>query len=403
MKIVLTGASGFIGRMLVPLLAAKGARLMLVGRDPDKLAKLFPNHLVCSYEALEQECSHFDLLVHLAVLNNNASSSEQDFQAANVNLLLDVVRKASQARIGRLVNICSTHALGAFPSGPYARSKKQGAQRLREISGINATNLFLPAVYGDGIWSGSLAVLNALPGRLAKAVFFVASAFKPTLHVNRLAEHLWDLPSGDLGEDRVLTDGQLENALYRTWKRGLDLVGALLIVGLLWWLLILLWVAVRIQSPGPGLFAQTRVGRNGRNFTCYKFRTMQVGTQEVATNLISSQAVTRLGRVLRRTKLDELPQVWNILRNEMSFIGPRPCLPNQVELIEARRVRGVFALKPGISGLGQVEGIDMSEPIRLARIDQRYGALQSIVLDLRLMAATVSGKGQGDRIANTTP
>ena len=92
---------------------------------------------------------------------------------------------------------------------------------------------------------------------------------------------------------------------------------------------------------------------------------------------------------MRKTKIDELPQVWNILRNEVSLIGPHPCLPVQDELIEARRSQGVFSVKPGISGLAQINGIDMSEPTTLARWDSRYIALRSLLLDLKITFATV--------------
>nr|WP_034329863.1 MULTISPECIES: lipid carrier--UDP-N-acetylgalactosaminyltransferase [unclassified Aminobacter] len=178
----------------------------------------------------------------------------------------------------------------------------------------------------------------------------------------------------------------------------MDLAFALVVIVFFWWALLMIWLAVKLQSPGPGIFAQRRIGRNGAEFTCYKFRTMRLGTKQAATNEVSASAVTKLGHFLRRTKLDELPQVVNILRNEISLIGPRPCLPVQRDLIEERRKRGVLRLKPGISGLSQVNGIDMSEPVRLARHDARYAAMQSLRLDLKIALATVLGRGGGDRV-----
>ncbi len=115
-------------------------------------------------------------------------------------------------------------------------------------------------------------------------------------------------------------------------------------------------VAIRLESAGPALFRQQRVGRDGKTFTCYKFRTMRSGTVQAASHEVSASAVTRLGAVLRKLKIDELPQAINILRNEMSLIGPRPCLPAQTALIAERTRRGVLALKPGITGYAQVQG-----------------------------------------------
>ena len=150
---------------------------------------------------------------------------------------------------------------------------------------------------------------------------------------------------------------------------------------------------IKLDSPGPVIFAQTRVGRGERLFQCYKFRTMHVGTREGPTHEMKQRDVTRLGHVLRLTKLDELPQFWNVIRGEMSLVGPRPCLPSQTELIALRRDRGVTSCLPGITGLAQVMGIDMSNPERLSETDAAYGKNQTLSLDLRILWATVFGGG----------
>ena len=149
------------------------------------------------------------------------------------------------------------------------------------------------------------------------------------------------------------------------------------------------------RSP---LFRQVRVGRNQQPFTLVKFRTMRVGTASVATHLASSSAITPFGSFLRRTKLDELPQLWNVFWGNMSLVGPRPCLPNQYELIAARQALGVFNARPGITGLAQVQGIDMSTPEKLAQIDAQM--LQTLTLSdyFRYILQTVTGKGQGVRV-----
>jgi len=181
-------------------------------------------------------------------------------------------------------------------------------------------------------------------------------------------------------------------------KRLMDAAGAAAGLLLLWPLLLAAVLLVRLTSPGPGIFTQVRVGRDGVPFRCHKLRTMAAGTPSLPTHEVATAQVTPLGRFLRRSKLDELPQLWNVLLGEMSFVGPRPCLPMQVELIEERRRRGVLGLRPGITGLAQVGGVDMSDPVRLAEIDAEYAARASLRLDLELLAATVlGGAGRGDR------
>ena len=108
-----------------------------------------------------------------------------------------------------------------------------------------------------------------------------------------------------------------------------------------------------------------------------------------------ASAVTSLGELLRRFKIDELPQLWNVLLGDMSLVGPRPCLPSQAELVEARKRLGVFTVRPGITGLAQVSGVDMSDANRLAEIDAQYVRTQSLVGDLRLIWATLRGQGVG--------
>lgn len=153
---------------------------------------------------------------------------------------------------------------------------------------------------------------------------------------------------------------------------------------------------VGIFDTGSPIFKQVRVGKNQKPFTLIKFRTMKVDTASVATHLASSSAVTPFGRFLRRTKLDELPQLWNVLKGEMSIVGPRPGLYNQKELIEARDSRGVFKVCPGITGEGQVKGIDMSTPELLAEVDCKMISELSLHSYFKFIFMTITGKGIGD-------
>ena len=155
---------------------------------------------------------------------------------------------------------------------------------------------------------------------------------------------------------------------------------------------------IGLFDTGAPLFRQERVGRHQKPFTLVKFRTMRPNTASVATHLADVSAVTKLGRFLRRSKLDELPQLWNVFTGEMSLVGPRPCLFNQEELIEERAARGVFNARPGITGLAQINGIDMSTPKLLAETDARMLRDMGLTTYFNYIIKTVTGAGRGDRI-----
>lgn len=151
-------------------------------------------------------------------------------------------------------------------------------------------------------------------------------------------------------------------------------------------------------DTGSPLFIQTRLGQHQRKFKVIKFRTMKKDTPSVATHLAQSSSITKMGNFLRKTKLDELPQLINVLKGDMSFVGPRPGLPNQFELTQEREVRGIFHFRPGITGLAQINEIDMSTPRKLAKYDQLMLKNLSIWLYFRIIIMTVTGKGLGDRV-----
>ncbi|MFN3956043.1 MAG: sugar transferase [Tepidimonas ignava] len=161
---------------------------------------------------------------------------------------------------------------------------------------------------------------------------------------------------------------------------------------------LMLLYCVGLFDTGAPLFRQVRVGWHQKPFVLIKFRTMRLGTPHVGTHLADAAAVTRWGRFLRRSKLDELPQLWNVLKGEMSLVGPRPCLPNQTELIAERAARGVFAVRPGITGLAQIQGIDMSRPQLLAQTDAQMIATLGALQYFRYLWWTLLGHGRGDRI-----
>lgn len=161
---------------------------------------------------------------------------------------------------------------------------------------------------------------------------------------------------------------------------------------------LLVLTLIGLRDTGSPIFCQTRVGRHQKPFTLVKFRTMKVGTASVASHLASASAITPFGNFLRKSKLDELPQLWNVLKGEMSLVGPRPCLFNQEVLIAEREMRHVFDVRPGITGLAQVNTIDMSTPELLAETDARM--IESLTLRnyFAYILQTVTGKGSGDRV-----
>jgi len=161
---------------------------------------------------------------------------------------------------------------------------------------------------------------------------------------------------------------------------------------------LLVLTIVGLFDTGSPIFRQVRVGRHQKPFTLVKFRTMKVDTASVASHLASSASITRFGHFLRKTKLDELPQLWNVLKGEMSLVGPRPGLFNQEELTVERAKRGVFDVRPGITGLAQVNEIDMSTPALLAETDQRMIQSLTVADYFKYIFMTVAGKGAGDRV-----
>ena len=180
--------------------------------------------------------------------------------------------------------------------------------------------------------------------------------------------------------------------MYPFVKRGADVVLSLLALICLSPVYLLVALAVKLTSPGPVLFRQKRVGRGGRLFTIYKFRTMRTDTpRDTATHLLQdpSRYITRVGAFLRRSSLDELPQFFNVLKGDMSIVGPRPALYNQYDLIAAREKAGVNAVRPGITGLAQINGRDeLPIPVKV-RYDREYVENLSLKMDARCFFGTI--------------
>lgn len=174
-------------------------------------------------------------------------------------------------------------------------------------------------------------------------------------------------------------------------KRGFDILSSLIAIILFSPILLILSIIVKCTSPGPILFKQRRIGKGNQEFMIYKFRTMRIDTPNVATHLLKNpgQYITPIGKFMRKTSLDELPQLFNILKGEMSVVGPRPALYNQYDLIEMRTKANVHTVRPGLTGLAQVSGRDELENEQKVYFDQQYVQKQSFFFDLKLIVLTV--------------
>ena len=173
-------------------------------------------------------------------------------------------------------------------------------------------------------------------------------------------------------------------------KRSFDIVVALAALAVVWPLLAAICIAVRLDSPGPAIHWSRRVGRGNRIFSMPKFRSMRTDTPDVATHLLQDPAqwITPLGRLLRRSSLDELPQLWSVLKGDMSLVGPRPALFNQEDLVAQRTAQGVDALRPGVTGWAQVNGRDELPIAEKVRLDREYLERMSFGFDLLIILAT---------------
>ena len=188
-------------------------------------------------------------------------------------------------------------------------------------------------------------------------------------------------------------------------KRAMDIVGALLFFTLFGWLFAICWLAVLTASGGPAIFTQPRYGRDGKVFRCYKFRSMVRNAEDVLrihldTNssaheewqtfqkLKKDPRVTKVGALMRKASLDELPQIWNVLKGDMSFVGPRPCMRGQVNLYGRHWVE-YCAMRPGITGLWQVSGRNSLGYSDRVALDAKYVNQWSIWMDVRILVKTV--------------
>ena len=189
-----------------------------------------------------------------------------------------------------------------------------------------------------------------------------------------------------------LTSAEMPGVFYRFVKRTADIVLSFLGLTVLLIPMGIVALAIYIDDPGKVLFRQYRVGRGGKRFRFYKFRTMKENTPKYLSTMEvedPEQYITRLGKILRKTSLDELPQLFNVLRGDMSLVGPRPLISDEYEIHQMRMRFGVYNIRPGVTGLAQINGRDTVAPAEKVRWDVKYVEHFGLLMDLKILLATV--------------
>lgn len=180
--------------------------------------------------------------------------------------------------------------------------------------------------------------------------------------------------------------------MYKGVKRALDITFSIVGTAVTSPILLAVAAAVKLDSKGPVIFKQERLGKDGKVFEMYKFRSMCVGAEHMGTGQYSYKGdsrVTRVGKVIRATSLDELPQFINILKGDMSFIGPRPLIPEESHIRDLRREYGVYSVRPGVTGWAQVNGRDCLSDEEKARYDREYIERRSLAFDTKIFFRTI--------------
>ena len=381
--VYVSGKSGFLGEALV---TALGAAHTLTFLDREK-----------GPVAAELELQ--DIVYHLAARNNDRPGDLADFVKDNADLTVELYLAACAAGVKKFIFVSTTHAADPQKTDAYSLSKRQAEADLLAArqEGCDVTIVRFPAIWGAGA-KGATRIISKLPPMLQGVGASVLRSLVPIVKKETAVQTLVQvLNEDDLPQEIAVSDNLSIFSLYGAFVFVLNAVFVLAVAVLLP-ILFVLAVIIRLDSPGAALFVQPRVGRFGRVFKCIKFRTMFVDTDERPSHQHSHAQVTKLGRILRASKLDELPQAWNVLLGQMTLIGPRPGLLSQTELRSQRERYGVFTLSPGISGLSQIQKIDMSTPLKLSIVDARYICMRSILVDIKIAIATVLGRGGGDLV-----
>ena len=401
--IVVTGARGVVGRQLIDHFSAQGHQLRVLSRNPKSFST--KNEIATGdYQEMDKLLAGAHAIVHLAARNNDQGGSYDAFEEDNINLTLDLAVAAKEHGVRKFIFASTTKALSG-KGCHYGKSKAIAEQKLLELDNpeFRISIARLCPVYGNGT-RGKIKFLQNLPWGMGGLSLWLMRSFVPIVSAERVAKEIEAIArSLDPLEEVCISNPIGRVSAYGIFASIVNCIFVILVPTLLAFPCVVASIAVAATSKGGVLFLQNRIGHRQRPFLLCKFRTMFTGTPNKSTHEVGKSYVTKVGALLRVTKMDELPQAWNVLRRELNLIGPRPCLQNQTELIRERIRYGVFKVIPGITGYGQVAGVDMSEPKKLAIHDHRYAAFRGILLDIQIAIKTVLGGGFGDPVGGRVP
>ena len=387
MKVVVRAISEVTGNLISSELARAGHTVLLISNESRWRESEFAGYTVETPEEWEKCAQDYDaFLLFAGPINCRSKVSRQRFpkDQSHIENYRNNARRLGIARF-----IIFSDFRNFLPRPDSQRDGNSCSRRLVEQanSGNDAERVYLGKIYSR---RKNIRLITAThrsnPFGLFRDPFL--SWLLPTTSVDQIINYLKLSVVDGSAQKQILTDPKSEQFGYRMWRVLLDstFVTTVLLIAPL---MLVVWLAVILESGRPGLFLQERLGPAGSVFKCVKLRTMKNGTPSAATHEVPGGSVTKLGSIFRRLKLDEVPQAWNILRGEMSLVGPRPCLPSQKEVILARDKHGVLKHRPGLTGWAQANGVDMREPELLAQYDGEYVGFQSAWFDLVILAKTL--------------
>ena len=279
------------------------------------------------------------MFLNLAAANNDhESQSPHYFDEVNYLLPKELFASCKRYNPQAFVNLNSFHALDRSKTDRYSSSKRKLLDENFFGPGPSFCNLCVPIVYGES-FTGRLSFLNQIPRRLRPTLFRFISPLAPVVNINKISEFVLNLEPGPLPSLAFVCDSKDEDSLYKILKRVTDLLFCVFVFVLLIVSYLPIALLVASESKGPIIFKQSRVGKNLANFSCWKFRTMTEDTKDAASHLINPNSVTKWGKFLRRFKVDELPQIKNIIVGEMSLVDLALVFPVSWNLLMKGKIK----------------------------------------------------------------